>query len=711
MKKKEQNKKNIIKGSTSAVNHSNSRLQEIKWYDKFKNYQALFLFLFAFILYANTLTNDYALDDGLVIKTNAVTLKGFNGLGDILLHRQPKGLPGSEYNALYQGNRYRPLSQLMFAIEYQLFGLKPFIGHLVNILLYALLGVFIFFVLRKTINCNDKITWHNSIPFVASAIFIAHPVHTEVVANIKSRDEIMGMLGGFLAVLFSLKYLENKKIINLAFSFIFFLFGLMSKESSITFIAIVPLIIFISRKATINDYVKTIAPLVIAAATYYLLWYILTGNIPEQPEPSKLFRHPFMYASTAERYATIMLTWLKYLLLLIFPHPLTHDYYPKQVPIIGWSDLSAILSVLIFSFFIVFSLIKIWKKNIIAFGILFFFITFSVTSNLFFDLGLFMNERFMFTFLLGFAIVLAYFLNKIKAIKIFNFVFFALLILYSIKTISRNNSWKNDFTLFTTDVNTSVNSGRCNVVAGSLILDKARTETDSAKQKEMFEQSEKYLKRGLDIYFENVIGLNCLAEIQIYQKQYDSAVSSIKSVFKFDSLNYYALTNLLFIASKYNEIGEYSKSIETYNILLKQKPNDIVYLFNISDVYRNINKIDTAISIVKKVIKLKPDYYDAYNHLAEFYGRYKNDFNQSIQYLLKAYNLNPQFKSTLENLGVIYGLKKDYNNSLIYFMKAYAVDSTNVGLCGNIGRTYDFLGDKNKANEFYLKTNRLSSKK
>ena len=347
----------------------------------------------------------------------------------------------------------------------------------------------------------------------------------------------------------------------------------------------------------------------------------------------------------------------------------------------------------------------------IAFGILFFFITFSVTSNLFFDLGLFMNERFMFTFLLGFAIVAACLLNKIKAIKIFNFVFFALIMMYSIKTISRNTAWKNDFTLTTTDVKTSVNSGRCNVVAGSMILEKARKETDSVKQNEMFEQSKKYIKRGIDIYSENVEGLNSLAEILIYQRKYDSAAYFIKTVFKYEPQNYYALSNLFFIACKYNELHEYSSSIATFDILLKQRPNEVKYLYYVSDVYRNINKIDTAISFVEKVIKLNPNNYEAYNSLAEFYGRYKKDYNNAIKYLIKSYDLNPQYKAALQNLGVIYGLKADYKNSLKYFMKVYLMDSLNSGLCQNIGRTYESLGDKKKASEFYFKANKLSGKK
>ena len=92
----------------------------------------------------------------------------------------------------------------------------------------------------------------------------------------------------------------------------------------------------------------------------------------------------------------------------------------------------------------------------------------------------------MFTFLLGFALAAACLLNKIKAKKLFNSIFIALLILYSVKTISRNTAWKDDFTLFTTDVKTSVNSGRMQCGCRFLILDKAKDEKDTGKQNEQY---------------------------------------------------------------------------------------------------------------------------------------------------------------------------------------------------------------------------------
>jgi protein O-mannosyl-transferase len=682
-----------------------------KWNEKFMKYQAVLLFFFAFLLYANTLSYDYVLDDGLVIKTNTFTLKGFGGIGDILTHDQFAGVPGAGDNAIYKGGRYRPLSQVAFAVEYQLFGLNPFAGHLINALVYGLLAIVIFFLLGKIFHPVTGKPWYNSVPFIATAIFIAHPLHTEVVANIKSRDELMGMLGGILTLLYSLKFVETKKVLNLLLSFVFFFLGLLSKESVFTFIAIVPLTLFVIKKATAREYALVLSPLIAASVIYFCIRFFVIGNTTGHAVAAPLFHDPFMYATLSEKYATIMLTWLKYMILLLFPHPLTHDYYPKQVPIINWSDLRSVLTLLISLALIIYSVMKIRKKDRIAYGILFFMITFSVTSNLFFDLGLFMNERFMFTPLLGFAIVAAVLIQKIRVKRLLNSVILIILLLYSVKTISRNQAWMNDYTLFTTDVETSVNSGRCNAIAGSQILEKARVEKDTAKQHEMYIKAEYYLQRGVNIYAVNREAWNNLGEVQIYLGKYKDAISSLEFVFTMDSLNPNALNNLSYIANKYEQQHLYKESIGVYKLLMKQDPSEYIYVTNIAGVYRDMNKVDTAIMILDDVIRRKPDYYEAYNRIAEYYAVNKNDYEHAISYLDKAYEKDPKYQPTLENLGVIYGLRSDYKRSLSYFIEAYHIDSAKVNLCSNIGRTYELLGDKTKANEYYQKAKTLAQKK
>jgi hypothetical protein len=47
----------------------------------------------------------------------------------------------------------------------------------------------------------------------------------------------------------------------------------------------------------------------------------------------KLVGNQYVPLSADEKFATILFTLGKYLQLMVFPHPLTHDYYPRHIEI------------------------------------------------------------------------------------------------------------------------------------------------------------------------------------------------------------------------------------------------------------------------------------------------------------------------------------------------------------------------------------------
>ena len=80
----------------------------------------------SFLLYANTLGHDFALDDAIVITENVLTQKGIAGFSDLLTHDSFYGFFQVEgKDQLVQGGRYRPLSLMMFALLVQVFGAAP----------------------------------------------------------------------------------------------------------------------------------------------------------------------------------------------------------------------------------------------------------------------------------------------------------------------------------------------------------------------------------------------------------------------------------------------------------------------------------------------------------------------------------------------------------------------------------------------------------
>lgn len=673
-----------------------------------------FLFFFVFALYSNTLLNQYALDDRLMITENTFTKEGIKGIPDILTNDSFVGFFGKQKN-LVAGGRYRPLSHITFAIEYQIFGLNPWIGHLFNILLYALACLLVFKVLKmlfERIYKSNK--WYLTVPFMATLIFAAHPLHTEVVANIKGRDEILSLLGSFAALYFVLNYLKDKKVVQLILALFSFFLALMSKENAITFLAVIPLSLYFFRKAESKQNILVTLYLTAIALFFIIIRYRVLGSFISTDITPELLNNPFLEATAGQRFATILYTWGKYLLLLVFPHPLTHDYYPKQIPIIEMSDYRAIVPMLVYLAMIIYAFIRIKKRDLIAYSILFFGITFSISSNLIFPIGTFMNDRFMFIPLLGFSIILAYYLRKFSQKKsgenIILFTTAIILLALSIKTFSRNPVWKDDYTLFTTDVKVSSNSAKCLVSAGGQTLELAEKETDQVKKKEMIKDAQAFLNKGITIHPKYTAGWVLLGRAMLDLENYAAAREYYKIALKLNPSQNEALNNWLYCAQMSVKNKDYNEAAISYEELIRYKSDNTDLYIQLANVYENQGKTDSAIAVLDTVLKKNPQYAPALSKMGEIYGKILNDIDTSLEYLLKAYAISPTDASLLENLGIAYGIKKNFEKSIAFFEKAIEADPDKVSIYTNLSGTYNIMGNTEKANECLIKAAEIQSK-
>src|ERR1035437_6721840 len=136
-------------------------LNEPKPASKLKNSLGIIIAAFAFILYAQSISFDYAYDDGPMIKDNKFTVLGFKGIPDILTKDYWAGWSKSSRTP-----EYRPTSLIMFATEWALFPDNPHIGHLINILLYTLSCWILYLLLCKLFKKRNLI-----FPFIIALLF------------------------------------------------------------------------------------------------------------------------------------------------------------------------------------------------------------------------------------------------------------------------------------------------------------------------------------------------------------------------------------------------------------------------------------------------------------------------------------------------------------------------------------------------------------
>ena len=460
--------------------------------------QCIILLTVAFCLNFNTLFNDYTVDDETVITNNSFVQKGIKGIPEIICQNYFKG--DNKINVgEFSGGRYRPFTLIVFAVEYQCFGANPFVSHLINVLLFTLLIALLFKLFHNPIfREKDKY-----LAFFSCLLFAVHPIHTEVIANVKSRDEMITFILLIISLLTFLKNTEKKNRWLFFTSMLCFFLALLTKETAITFIIIVPLILYFFFNHSVKRSVLLTIPLIIVFAGYALLRLFIIG-IPHSGI-SDIVNAPFILATPAQAFATKVFILLKYLGLLIFPHPLSWEYGYNQIPYVELSSIQFIFSISVLIGLSAYAIYSLKKKTLISFCILYFFITISLVANFIADTGAPLAERFLFQPSLAFCIATAsLYINIHKKSKVIATAFMLIiLILFSVKSFMRNGEWKNNETLATTDVISSPNSIRANMAAAYIYLTKTNTETDLELKKEYLKKAAYYSERALKIHFNN----------------------------------------------------------------------------------------------------------------------------------------------------------------------------------------------------------------
>ncbi len=634
------------------------------------------LFAISAALYLNTIPNHYAIDDKMIIYKNIYTQKGVSGIGDILTKDAMAGMFGDDSNSV-AGGRYRPLSMISFAIEHEMFGANPHISHLINLLLYAISVVILYRLLLHLFREQKAGRWYAGVAFLSALIFAVHPLHTDAVANIKGRDEIMCFLFVLLAWEQSLRYVEVQKLRHLLVAFGWFLLAVFSKETAITFLFVIPISFYFFRNAHIKTYFKIFLPIVMASALYMIVRLSVIGNTFGQ-EITELMNNPFLGMSFAERYATVFYTLGIYLKLLFFPHPLTWDYYPYHIPVIGFSDIRALLPLFIYVVLGVIAVVGTFRKSPYAFAIWVYLATLSITSNLLFSIGAFMSERFVYMSLLGFCLALAfavnrYFLSTALRRKI-AFVFLGVLVLaFSVRTVARNFNWKDNLTLFGHDVNISVNSAKGNSSYASELYSLAEQQTDTAERNRILKQAIPYFEKALSIYpsyTESLIRLgNCY---YIMHGDYKTMFAYYLKALSVDPESSDVWGNS--IGVMVNNVNDPQYEIFYWTEVIKRNTRRFEPFFFVGEHYRLLGQQpDSAVYYLSKAAAIAPNNFDVLKSLGIVYGSV-NEFDKARDNLLKAVTIKTDDAECFRYIGLTYGVQGDDAKALEYFEKAYAIN-------------------------------------
>ena len=377
------------------------------------------------LVYGNTLLNGFTYDDeAYVLRNQAVKTFNVHGL----------------FQPTRNGNILRPVTFGSFAVDWMIAGPRPFWYHLVNVLLNAAVSLLVFVVLRLLLEGIPRV---ETIAFVSALVFAVHPIHTEAVASVVGRSELLAAGFLLLAWLLHLKDRATAVLACLALA-------LMSKESAAGFL---PLVLA-------GDYargkLKPVARYVQIAGTtalyLALMWWAKGGRFGATSV--SFLDNPLASLPVELRVLNALRVAWRYLALQVYPATLSSDYSYNSIRL--YSDwryclpaLAATILLLLLWGWTIWTGRKAWAlTGAIYLG------GFAVTANVVIPTGTIMGERLAYLPSIGFCILVALAWLRLEKQRpdFARVVLVMLLVALSARTVIRNRDWRDNMALFSSAV-------------------------------------------------------------------------------------------------------------------------------------------------------------------------------------------------------------------------------------------------------------------
>jgi len=159
---------------------------------------------------------------------------------------------------------YRPLINLSFMAEYHAFGLNSFFYNCDNLILHLLNALLVFLLVTR-------LTGNEMIGFWVGLLFVIHPLQWEAVCNISGRTILMSAFFILSTFILFLEFYKNRQWPYLLGAAITFFLGLLCKESTGVFPAVLISYLFLDRNRPWRDKFLPLIPFAVMIAGYLLL--------------------------------------------------------------------------------------------------------------------------------------------------------------------------------------------------------------------------------------------------------------------------------------------------------------------------------------------------------------------------------------------------------------------------------------------------------
>jgi len=579
----------------------------------------------ALLVYANTLANGFVYDDISIVQTNPY-ITDWRQIPWLFT----KGYWSHKFGG--SGN-YRPLTIITFTVEYALWGLAPLGYHLINVLLHAANVALLFGLLR----CYCVAP---GIAGVAALVFAVHPVHTEAVANVVGRSELLGMLFGGLmwwawVAARRAKRHRIKVWVWRGAAALAYLAALLSKENMVTLPAALWLAeVLVARRrcflhgaltARLRCLWQVTAPFWVLAASlvpYFWLRSLAGEGTAQMPGVGIVTLAGYTLWQRAIIMLEVGLIWYR---LLFVGYPLRPQYDGTNIPVIpDWNEWK--LVGLLLHAGLVAALWLAWRRvPLVAFDLGFWFITLSVVSNVPIPLGMLVGERWLYVPSVGYAIALGYAVwlvwshalwleARLKArmgasrhwhlraevTRLCLLLVVASLVgSYVYRTAQRNLDWRDNYTLFSRFIETDPQHPIGYVNVGDALV---RYQPQQARA--FYEQALRVEPRSISA---NIM----LTTLDIEDNAFEPARARLERMLVREPpylvlpSNEWGLTHALY-ARVLAALGEREAAMSEVQTALRYAPEAPQPLFVVGETLVTIGEREAALEVYRRLVRLLP---------------------------------------------------------------------------------------------------------
>lgn len=682
--------------------------------------------LVALLCFINSYDGEFVFDDSEAIVNNK-DLKPTTPLNNIWTN----DFWGSNLSSNSSHKSYRPLTVLTFRLNYLLAGgLQPIGFHMLNIVLHAIISALMidmFAILIGGLAYDEKDKIVNLAPktsLLAALFFAAHPVHTESVAGIVGRADLL------CALFFQLSFLTYCKAFNtgsegddrfsvrwVVVSLLLCAAAMLCKEQGITVLGVnaafdVLLIcnvnvyelsqrLLLRRNSLhVGDVVRTglltrLALMALGGLTMlYARWRIMGTGPPaftEVDNPASFAENIFLRIVNYNYYYSLN-AWL-----LLCPWWLCFDWSMGCVPLIkAATDWRTAWLLLLWCVLIGLTSQALCsqdsqRRRTLTLGLVLLVVPFLPACNIFFRVGFVVAERVLYLSSAGYCLLLAYSLghcccrwNKYK--KLVCVAVLLLLCVYVARCALRSHQWRTEQSLFTSALSVCPLNAKVHYNVGKNLADRGNTTA-----------AIRYYREAVRLHPSYVHAMNNLGNILKERNELVEAEQLLSKAVSIQPDFAAAWMNLGIVQNSLQKFEE--AELSYWNAIRFRKKYPDCY-YNLGRLYADQNRHLDALNAWRNATVLKPDHSLAWNNMVILLDNTGN-LGQAELIGREALKLLPSDHTIMFSLANVLGKLQKYKESEGFFLHALRINPNSASCHGNLAVLYHRWGKLELAKKHY----------